>query len=256
MLKGYMGDEGAQIHYREIAPQLKTYNRPLLCLPPAPHSGSFFESVMPKLNQDRGVVAIDYPGYGGSDRGKAISIQAYAKALNSLMEAIGPVDLLGFHTGSLVAAEIVKLHTEQVGRVVMVDVPFFKEETRQSYISNLPQDVAPESVQESFEKSVINRSVAISKTRAFELWVEGLRSGAFKQDAFRAAFAYDAQAEFSRINNKISIIATQSDLLESSREAAKSIPQASLVEYPDISAPVFEAQTEVIAEAILAALTE
>lgn len=256
MRRGYWGETGTQIHYREIAPRAKTDNGPLLCLPPAPHTGTFFSRVMPILSQERRVIAIDYPGYGGSDRGKTASIQSYANALASMVEAFGPVDLLGFHTGNLVAAEIAKSQAEKVGHVVMVDVPFFDAETRQKYTSALPEEGVPSSVEAGFEKTVTNRHASISEEHAFELWIEGLRSGAFKQDAFRAAFSYNAQDIFPKIDQRVSIIATQSGLLEPSRNAAKSLPDAAWTEVLDITAPAFEAHSDAMAKAILTALAE
>ena len=114
MRRGYFGDTGSQIHYREVAPGRDAGQPTLLCLPPSPHTGAFYGSIMPLLNADRRVVAIDYPGYGGSDRIEDVSIAGYATALFAMVDRFGPVDVLGFHTGNLVMAEIMAAQPDKV----------------------------------------------------------------------------------------------------------------------------------------------
>ncbi len=227
---------------------------PLLCLPPAPHTGAYFESVLTHLAESRTVIAVDYPGYGGSDRLlEPATIQAYAKRIAACFDDVSELDLLGFHTGNLVAAEIAKGLHETIRKAVMIDVPCFDKDTRVKYAAGLSDGDMFTSIKTSFEKSVLNRDGSMSEERALTLWGESLRSGTHKNDAFRAAFNYDCTAEFQHIDIPITMIATKSSLLNPTREAAKLIPHAVLVEALHIVAPVFEAHIEEITRLILEA---
>lgn len=261
MHRGYWGETGAQIHYRELAPQTKTDNPPLLCLPPSPHSGLYFATVMPLLNEKRRVVAIDYPGFGGSDplTGEA-SIEVYAQSLKSMVETFGPVDVLGFHSGNLVALELGLICPDKVSKIIMVDVPFFNVETRKKYHGMIVKPVpVPKTTLEldaEFEKQVTKRLTDLTSQRAYDLWVEILRSGTRKNSAFHAAFTYDCEAKFAELDKHVTVIASESGLLEPSRAAVKALKTARLIERLDITSAVFEVGAgRPIAEAILKALT-
>jgi pimeloyl-ACP methyl ester carboxylesterase len=105
---------------------------PLVLLPPAPHDGTFFDTLTPQLTGVR-VLRPDYPDYGGSDAIDAPSIRAYAEALAPHIpdEAV----LVGFHTGNLVAAELAKLSPPR--GIVMIDIPYFDADTRAAYADKM-----------------------------------------------------------------------------------------------------------------------
>ena len=127
--KGYVGTDFGQVHYRELGPSVAAERRPLVCLHPAPSSGLYFTTVMPLLNENRRVIAPDYPGYGGSDAVTTPpAIADYAGAMLDVAAELvtgRSVDLLGFHTGCLVAVEMALAAPERVRRIVLCDVPYF-----------------------------------------------------------------------------------------------------------------------------------
>ena len=126
MRRAYYGEAGAQIHYR-VAGE----GEALVLLAPSPHSGLYFEKVMPHLAGDFQVFAPDYPGYGGSDAlpGKA-SIEGYARSLEPFIRSLGGAYLVGFHTGNLVALELGLICPNLVKSTIMIDVPFFEAAKR------------------------------------------------------------------------------------------------------------------------------
>lgn len=248
MRKGYFGEAGAQVHYHESG---SVFDETIFLLPPAPHTGSYFKSLIPYLENEFHIIAMDYPGYGGSDRACEQTIQCYAKVLGQMIANTPEASLLGFHTGNLVALEIALRCHEYIENIIMIDVPFFDAQTRDKYMKRLPAEGLPTSVQDSFDKTVTRRHNSTSEDRAFGLWVETLRSGRYQGDAFRAAFSYDCEAQFPKLEHPVTVIATQSGLLEPSRKAAEVLPNANLIEMLDITAPVFEAHSEAIAKAIL-----
>lgn len=242
-MRRYFGDDGAQIHAR-----IHGQGMPCLFLPPAPHTGAYFEALIPHLDGLQ-MIAVDYPGYGGSDRAGDPAIETYAASIAPHVP--GEAVLVGFHTGNLVAAEIAR-QTDVAG-IVMIDVPWFDAETRAAYAQKLPGTRLPTPVRGSFVKAVDGRHESVGEGRAFHLWVETLRSGAFQSDAFRAAFAYDPIVGLSDLSCPVEMIATHSGLLEPTRQAAAAIG-ASLTERMDVGAPVFEAHAKEMAASIAKAV--
>lgn len=253
MRKGYFGEAGAQLHYIEAGDAAA---ETLILLPPAPHTSVYYENIIPLLAANYHVIAIDYPGYGGSDRFDDISISSYANSLAPLVKEHAPVCLAGFHTGTLVANEIALQFPKEVRKLVLIDVPYFDRETRDKYAAGLSPEGVLKSVKENFETSVVNRHESLSEDRAFKIWAESLRSGRFQKDAFGAAFAYDCDVQFAKSQHPLTIIATRSSLLEPSRKMAKLVSQAKLIECLDITSPVFEAHNQTLTAVMLDALSE
>ena len=176
--------------------------RSLALLPPAPHTGAFFDDFVPALDGME-ALCVDYPGYGGSENIPAPSICGYA-------EAIAPhlpdgAALLGFHTGTLVAVEIAR--RMEAGAVILVDIPAF--------------DAC--------------RRAELARTFREKSQADPTR----KDAAFQAAFAYDARETFPTLARPVDVIATQSSLLEPTRDAAGWLPGATLHERTDVTAPAF-----------------
>jgi pimeloyl-ACP methyl ester carboxylesterase len=79
---------------------------------------------IPRLAQDRRVIAMDLPGFGLSPEpdGAEISIPQYARWVNGLSDrlGLGQVELIGNSMGGYVAAEVAIQFPERVARLVLV----------------------------------------------------------------------------------------------------------------------------------------
>ena len=132
--KGYSDGPYGQLHWRMLTPSGDLRGPDLYCLHPAPFSGLAFTTIMPFLAQGRRVIAPDFPGHGGSDAYvEQPTIERYAQAMLALINALsgaGAVDVLGFHSGSLVAAELAASTPARVRKLVLIDVPYFDAATR------------------------------------------------------------------------------------------------------------------------------
>lgn len=110
----------------------------LVLLHPMPHDGGFFSTIAPLLAAGRTVLAPDYPGYGQSDPlDQEPSIEAYAQAVIDVLRARdthGAADLLGFHSGCLVATEMALRYSDEVNRTVQIDVPYFTLDKREELL--------------------------------------------------------------------------------------------------------------------------
>ncbi len=257
--KRYVETPSGQLHVQTLAARAPNGESPLILLHPSPFSGVYFDTVMPALNATRDDVAPDYPGYGGSYRlGSAPTIALYADAMAAVIDAVAPdrpVDVLGFHTGCLVGAELCLGRPERVRRLILCDVPYFSAEMRAKLLANdaepLPISTELVSIDKAWQFNIAKRAGQVPLPRLFTLLVEHLRAGDQDNYGFVAAFSYDCQAQFARLKTPTTLIATDSYLAAGTREAAADIAGARLIDAADVKAPVFEAPVDAIAKILL-----
>ena len=116
----------------------------ILFLPPAPHTGAFFDTVRARL--DLPSEAANYPGYGDIPP-TAPTVAAYAQSL--LPQPLG-TRLVGFHTGCLVALEMA-LQDSRLGELILVDIPVFTQALRAEHAAALdPDDPAQDAFRAAF----------------------------------------------------------------------------------------------------------
>lgn len=261
----YVDTPAGQLHVRELA-AVDGGAPPLLCLHPAPYSGLYFTTAMPYLNARRDVLAPDYPGYGGSTALEAApTIADFAAAMLAGLDGMKlarPVDILGFHTGCLVAVEMAFAAPERCGQLVLCDVPYF-DEARQAALrekAGRPLALSDEftSLEPVWRADVSSRVELAGLDRSIELLAEHLRAAPRDHEAFLAAFSYPCAERFAALDAdvaaRLTIVATTSGLAEATNEAAMAVPAATFVDAGDIEGAVFEAGAARIAEYVLAAL--
>ena len=204
--KAYSDTPLGQIHLRSLAARDEERHPPLLCLHPAPYSGDYFTTVMPLINRGRRIIAPDYPGYGASYRlDEPPAIGDYAQAVADAMfsgNSDGPVDLLGFHSGCLVAAELSLIAPERVRRLLLIDIPYFDADTQQKLYPQVTQPLAPghdiDCLGKAWDFNVASRRDVVPLDRALAMFVDQLGSGSRDFYCFHAAFTYDCVARFER----------------------------------------------------------
>ena len=264
MRRAYASTRIGQIHLRFLDPRRKTESAPLVCLHPFPYSGSFFETIAPLVSDRRMVCAPDCPGFGGSDApAKMLSMEELAETvLEALARAPeleeGPVDLMGFHSGCLLAVEMARLEPSRVRRMAIVDVPYF---TPEQQAGRYPKSTAPvrydgdlASLADAWEFSVARRLDGMPFRRAFGNFVEMLRAGERANWGYHATLTYDCAARFRAVRHETLVVASQYMLKEHTRRAAADIPGARFVERRDVTRAVMEEGASAIAEEVLAFL--
>jgi len=254
--RAYYDTSAGQIHVRQLASSSHESQRPLVCLHPLPYSGLYFTTIMPMFNQHRQVIALDYPGYGGSDHlGATPSIEGYAQVVFDLMDSISPeFDCFGFHTGCLVAAELALSFAEHVRGVVMLDVPHFSPEQRNALYPKLtkPPEFSSdlECLQTAWEFSVIKREGTMAMERLLALFCEQLSTGEHLNEGFHAAMTYPSENRFPEIKQRVLILASASGLHQPTLNAAGLIQHKTLVELPEVKQAALELGAEAVAQQI------
>ena len=144
--RAYIDTSIGQIHIR-IARPMKDYGKiPLVCFHMSPNTGRIYDNFMSEMAQDRLTVAPDTPGFGYSDRTKKPpEITDYAAIFIELLDALDlpSVDVMGYHTGAMIAVELARMAPRRVRRVVAIAAPIFdaaeRDEFRDKYAHRKPE---------------------------------------------------------------------------------------------------------------------
>lgn len=257
----YIEGPFGQIHLH-IWGDLTTADHVFVCLAPSPYSGKSYKTIAPHLAEKYPVIAVDYPGYGQSDPvdGQP-SIRDFANVAAAVIQNFVPtkkVILIGFHTGCLVAAETSLLGLNNVDRNILIDAPFFTDEKlvglKKAKVGQLELSRELDCLSPAWGLSVQRAGAHIHIERAFDNFVDQVSSGVNGGDAFSAAFEYDCNGQFAKVDKKTFVIATQAGLYEESCRAARAIPGAKLVEVTSIPASVLEKEAAQTAKYVLRCL--
>jgi pimeloyl-ACP methyl ester carboxylesterase len=257
----YVGPPGRQTHLLEGgAPSDKT---PLWCLHATAYSGRSFTPFLNLLAAHRRVVAPDTCGYGGSDGPDApLDIQGYAQRVLEAVDQAGDtqIDLLGYHTGALIAAELARVAPERVRRLVLIGVPYLDKAEQPAWRERLASPMVLGESLDQFEERwdflVRERDPRISLERAFNNFVDELRAYPQGWRAHDAAFTFDVQTCFARVHQPTLILNPDNHLSAPSRRAAAALPDARLVELPQLTNGIFDAAPDVLLAAAEAFLEE
>jgi pimeloyl-ACP methyl ester carboxylesterase len=117
-VKAYVNGRYGQIHYCSCGK-----GNPLVLMHQSPTSLIQFLKVW-SLLADKGfqVIGIDLPGYGGSDGPPSVpAIADYAHIVPAVLDELGipKADILGHHTGAIVATEVALQFPSRINRIIL-----------------------------------------------------------------------------------------------------------------------------------------
>ena len=132
MRRGYANTEVGQIHYREAGT-----GDPVLFLHHTASSSITFERVLPLMAERFRAIAIDTPGFGGSDGPPSIpdGMDFYAGAVLGLMDELGldSARVVGVRTGSSIALELASSYPERVEKLALSTALFLQTDEDRRY---------------------------------------------------------------------------------------------------------------------------
>jgi pimeloyl-ACP methyl ester carboxylesterase len=261
MTRAYVNGPYGQIHYQDAA----NNGLPLLLIHQAPMSSRQFESVF-KPFIDRGIrpIAVDCPGFGMSDPTTFVpKIEDWAKIAPPLLDHLGlkKVDVLGHHTGGMVATEIEQQFPERVRKLV-IGGPFpMTEAERQKFLDGNQRG----------EIDFVYKDDGSHLTAAFMIRYRMYADGGPAPDAklitrytverftgygpfwygHHAAFLYNHNASIPKIKHPTLIITNTGDqIYKNAKETMKMRPDFSYAELKGGGVDIVDQQPEAWADAV------
>jgi pimeloyl-ACP methyl ester carboxylesterase len=254
VLRAFARSPWGQLHYRIARPAASPAGIPLLCLHMSPSSGRVFAPLLGELGRDRVAVAPDTPGFGESDPPPApIEIADFAAANFGLLDELGlagPVDVLGYHTGSLTAAEMARQRPARVRRLVLVSAPVFTArelaEFRAAYAERPPAEDGSHLVE---HWRAIRRwaDAGQSLDLAMVHFAEHLRGGPTAWWGHRAAFNYELGPVLGELPQPILVLNPEDDLHTHTLRAAPLLRHGRIHELPGWSHGFIELRAAAVA---------
>ena len=246
-----------QLHYRRAAPLKATGNlTPVVLLHQSPLSGRMFSELLPKLAADRLVYAPDTPGYGESAAPtKPPSVLDYADTLHEFIADLKePVDLIGYHTGALLAAAIAARYPASVRRLVLISYPLFSPERRAQLKTDAPiaEDGSP--LLAEWRSTMSVRPPGQSLEQAARIVAEKQRAGPRAGWAMLALAGYDPSADLRALKQPTLLLRPKDGLWDAGAAAAQLIPNARLEDAPDWGYGLFDAYPAEVAARLRAFL--
>ena len=257
--RSYVTHEWGQIHVLTSQPAAPGDATPLVCFAPNPYSGNYYRLFMKQLGSDRTMMALDYPGIGQSDNypgelDMSTLADIMADSLTSLgwgPNGNGPVDLCGYHTGTMLASELAVKYPALVRRMVLMGIPYYDAAGRQERFDRLGQVKPwPESfaaVAQDWIFAVEMRNENVSLERAFGNYLESAGAWQGKARIYGAVFQYPAEERAPLITQPTLILNPHGNLKEPSREYAEMIDGATIIELPELKYGIFDVAPDVLA---------
>ncbi len=234
--RAYIDNIYGQLHYRHAG--AGSDNPPLLCLHQTPKSGFDYDTIMPDLGRDRLVFAPDTPGYGASDGPDApILIEDYAAAMIRFMDDVAPrpFDIIGYHTGSLIATEMANRWPNRVRRIILVGLAAYNADTRKQKLDTIGRFPA----QQPDISNIVNLwklLETMTDTRVDLAWkqanlIECLRAGERLPWGFTSVYKYDFLGNLAALQQPALVMAPEDDLHAVTMAVAPIIPNGKCVEF-------------------------
>ena len=256
--RGYFESRYGQLHVHNAIPPGGGFEEgtPLLCLHKSPLSGRMFERFLELAGRDRSVYAPDLPGFGDSDPPSSRpAITDYAAAIGDFIETMRfrQIDVLGYHSSSLVAAELAINRPKQVRRVVLISVPLLTEAERES-LKKVPPS-APAAPDGSHLPGEWQRIVDVYGPGApiellTDAFVEKLRNGLHPAWLAHAALQYAARERLSLVTQQVLLMRPRDDLWDATLRAREVLPKARCIDIAEQGQGLFEAAPELVTDAL------
>lgn len=252
--RGYFESRYGQLHVHNAIPPGGGFDEatPLICLHHAPLTGRVFVPFMALMATDRSVYAPDLPGYGESDRpAERPTIADYAAAIGDFLDTmrLRSVDLLGYHTGSLVAAELAIARPKQVRRVVLAGIPALNEAEREAF-RRAPWPVPPAEngshLATEWTRTLQWRGPRVTLEMAARDFADKLHNGPNASWAAIAVMHYQALDRLALLTQPTLVLRPKDDLWDATQRARTVLPRARFVDLADQGPGVLETAPDVV----------
>jgi pimeloyl-ACP methyl ester carboxylesterase len=255
--RGYFECRYGQLHVHNAIPPGGGFEEgtSLLCIHKSPLSGRVFERFLALAGRDRSVYAPDLPGFGDSDPPAARpTIVDYAAAIGDFLDSMRfrQIDLLGYHAGALVAAELAVTRPNQVRRVVMVSVPLLTDAEREAF-KRAPPPASPvpdgSHLPPEWRRTAEAYGPGVPVDVVARAFAEKLRNGTHSTWVAGAAVQYPVRERLSLITQPVLVLRPRDDLWDATPRLRDLLPRARCIDLPEQGPALFETAPEQVVDA-------
>lgn len=258
--RAYAPSRFGQVHYRIATPAHLLDAPALLCLHQTPSSSVDFEPVLAPLGRRRVVIAVDTPGYGMSDSPPApLSIETLGAVMSELMTELveqghvpaGPFDLLGQHTGSVIATEMARTDPDRVRRLVLFGLAAFPAEVRAAHLAALldafpAPDASLAHVERLWAAIGALSDPRLSDEQRHRHMAECLRGVGRMPWGYDSVFRYDFLGAIPQVTQPVLVMNPQDDLWDVTLATAALFPNGDRFDMPGVQHGVLALERDTI----------
>lgn len=247
--RSFVDTRYGQMHVRTARPKDDAAIRatPLMCLHQTPLSGGMFIPFLQAMATDRIVLAPDTPGYGESDPPPGPRpIADYAAAFLDLVAAQGfaQVDVLGYHTGTVLAVDMALQQPTIVRKLVLASIPLFDEERRKQLLASPELELFKSDgseVMAQWNSGFKARGPGQTDAMIDRNFQDKVRAGNRQSWAIKGVFAYPLRENIAQLRQKVLVLRSGDSLWDGTGEAASIIPKSTQLDRKDMGHGLFDA---------------
>ncbi len=250
--RGYFECRYGQLHVHNAIPPGGGFDEstPLIAVHHTPLSGAVFRALLVLMGRDRSVYAPDLPGFGESDPPPSQpSIVDYASAIVDFVDTMRfrQIDVAGYQSGSLVAAEVAVARPACIRRLICVGVPVASKAEREAFRS-APWPAHP-SEDGSYLTAEWERTRKAGRTGLpLELrarnFAEKLHNGPNAWWGMQAVLDYPARERLGRVAQPTLIVRPRDEYSDATLYARELMPKARLLDLPEVGGEAFQSAPE------------
>lgn len=231
----------------------------VLLLHQSPRSWTEYRAVLPLIGAHRRAIAMDTAGFGDSaDGGVPASIEQWARVASELLDTlnIAQVDVVGHHTGGVVAVELAAVLPERVRSLVLSSTPYTDEPFRKARAQRPPIDEVAPSEDGSHLAALWQKRQGFYPPGRPDL-LEAFVLDALKvervEEGHRAVASYRMEERIGRVVQPVLIVRATEDPFASPHvaELQHHLPQARIVDIEGGMVPLPDQMPEAFARVVL-----
>ena len=232
----------------------------VLLLHQSPRSWAEYREVLPLVGARYRAIAMDTAGFGDSaDGGVPASIAQWARVACELLDALGiaRADVVGHHTGGVIAVELAVAFPGRVRSLVLSSTPYTGEAFRIARAERPPIDEVAPSEDGSHLAALWQRRQGFypeGRPDLLEAFVrDALKVGHRVEEGHRAVASYRMEERIGRVTQPALIIRATADPFAAphAQELLQHLPQARIVDIEGGMVPLPDQMPEAFAQAVL-----
>jgi len=231
----------------------------VLLLHQSPRSWNEYRAVLPLIGARRRAIAMDTAGFGDSaDGGVLASIEQWARVARELLDALGieKVDVVGHHTGGVIAIELAAAFPQRVRSLVLSSTPYTDEPFRKARAQRPPIDEVAPSEDGSHLAALWQKRQGFypaGRPELLEAFVLDALKVARVEEGHRAVASYRMEERIGRIAQPVLIVRATDDPFAAphAAELQHHLPQARIVDIEGGMVPLPDQMPDAFARTVL-----